>query len=281
LNVCIVCVCYNTYDAVKDYFDSINTSMQGVQLSLDLTVVLVDNSLQKDNQKIYKIQEAAKGFQLIYVANNNTGYFPGVIDGLAESEVDIYQYDYICVTNVDIRLPEIFFSTLFNIPKNPEIGVYAPSIITSNDQVDLNPKIMSRPKGWRLYLNKLIFSNYILYLVITNLNMTKKMYKGLVNKKQQEDTVNEKVKYIYAPHGSFMIFSKFYVQCVGLFDYPMFLFGEELYVAEMAKNNNLLIEYKQELVVMDQENVSTSQVSTKFLRMNHVKSLDYILKRFF
>ena len=85
---------------------------------------------------------------------------------------------------------------------------------------------------------------------------------------------------IYAAHGSFFIFSNNFFQYVSL-NFPMFLFGEELYIAEIARKNNLRTIYNNNLKVFDEENISTSKLrSSEYCRLNRI-ALQYILQEFF
>ena len=51
-------------------------------------------------------------------------------------------------------------------------------------------------------------------------------------------------KDVYAGHGSFIILTKYYLSKVGIVNYPVFLFCEEIYLAEMCRINNLLVRYE-------------------------------------
>jgi hypothetical protein len=63
-------------------------------------------------------------------------------------------------------------------------------------------------------------------------------------------------------------------------DYPIFLFGEEIYIAEKARESNLDIKYVPNLVINDTEHASTSLLNNKSYRSYNANALAYLLKTF-
>tara|TARA_A100001388_G_C28519121_1_gene380056 strand:- start:151 stop:507 length:357 start_codon:yes stop_codon:yes gene_type:complete len=98
---------------------------------------------------------------------------------------------------------------------------------------------------------------------------------------RKNDLSNQKIfKDIYAAHGSFFIFSDNFFKYISL-NFPIFLFGEELYIAELSRKNDLRIIYNNNLQVFDEENISTSQLrSSEYCRLNRI-ALQYILHEFY
>ena len=85
---------------------------------------------------------------------------------------------------------------------------------------------------------------------------------------------------IYAAHGSFFIFTNKFVKVENKFNYPVFLFGEEIYIAETAKANGLKTIYYPKLKIYDDEHASTSLMSSKFYRNSNYEALSYILAKY-
>ena len=50
---------------------------------------------------------------------------------------------------------------------------------------------------------------------------------------------SNEAKYIYAGHGSFIILTKAFFQNYSNIAYPMFLYGEEIYLAELIREKFL------------------------------------------
>ncbi|MNZ11427.1 hypothetical protein D3C78_282910 [compost metagenome] len=86
---------------------------------------------------------------------------------------------------------------------------------------------------------------------------------------------------MYGAHGSFMIFSRNYFRLGADVDYPRFLFGEEVFVAEQLRTHNLHIEHLPQLRIFDKEHASTSKVKFGFICGEHKKSYDYLYERFY
>jgi GT2 family glycosyltransferase len=66
---------------------------------------------------------------------------------------------------------------------------------------------------------------------------------------------------IYASHGSCMVFSRRYFASGGSIEYPVFLFGEEIFVAETARQLGLSVVHCPQLWVFDKEHASTGGVT--------------------
>lgn len=86
---------------------------------------------------------------------------------------------------------------------------------------------------------------------------------------------------IYAGHGSFMMFTNSFFQRYPRLDYPIFLFGEELYFAEVIKNLDMKVLYEPSLRVIDNEHVSTSTLKKKSYFKYNQESIKYILDTFY
>ena len=63
-------------------------------------------------------------------------------------------------------------------------------------------------------------------------------------------------KFIYAPHGSFIIFSKYYFNNSGYLDQNLTMYGEEFTTAEIAKSLEMSIYYEPDLEVTHVEHSS-------------------------
>src|SRR5690606_22306175 len=68
---------------------------------------------------------------------------------------------------------------------------------------------------------------------------------------------------IYAPHGSFVLFSRGYFENGGILDYPLPLYGEEIFVAETCRAIGADVVYVPEIEVQHDEHVSTRLLNSK------------------
>jgi GT2 family glycosyltransferase len=85
---------------------------------------------------------------------------------------------------------------------------------------------------------------------------------------------------IYAPHGAFMIFSRRYFEAGGYLDGNLFLYGEEISVAEICRSLGLAVIYEPSLCVVHNEHASTGKRITRFTYECQKKALAYITSRY-
>ncbi len=156
-----------------------------------------------------------------------------------------------------------------------EIGVVAPSIISNYRQADLNPKIIKKVPKAKFLIFKTIFSNDLLFRIQNKINTYKYRKKRILDKSVYH------MKNIYAPHGAFIIFTKEYFDRGGSFDYPIFLFGEEIFVAESCLQLSLHVVYDQELKILDNDHGSTGKEKIAFIRREHKKAIKFILDNYY
>src|SRR6185437_3069774 len=81
--------------------------------------------------------------------------------------------------------------------------------------------------------------------------------------KSTSDT-NGKREFIYAPHGSLIIFSRRFFEAGGYLDKDLFLYGEEISVAEMCRSLSLPVLYEPRLRVVHNEHQSTGKALSRF-----------------
>jgi GT2 family glycosyltransferase len=86
---------------------------------------------------------------------------------------------------------------------------------------------------------------------------------------------------IYAPHGSFLIFSSEYFRAGGSLDFPCFLFGEEVYLAEVLRKLGLDVVYEPSLEVVHQEHKSTKLVKSRELAQAVATAAAYCADTYF
>jgi len=270
--VCIIAVCYNAFEETVKYLDSIEEAYSQVA-DVELTVVLSDNSLKNVPGELI---EREMQFDYRYIKNDNVGYFPGFCLGL--EEVDKDEFDYIIISNVDLEMSVDFFVNLSKQSFSENVAVIAPAIISMADGRDLNPKILTRPSRKKLKLLMHLFSFPYFFRFYVALAKCKEFIKAKNNEPVLPDIKKEE---IYAPHGSFIIFTKEYSKIENGFDYPRFLFGEEVHVGEVVRRNNLKVEYNNTLVIRDIEHGSTSLAAVRFLSKHHVLSYKFLINKYF
>ena len=86
---------------------------------------------------------------------------------------------------------------------------------------------------------------------------------------------------IYAGHGSFMMLSKNFFEHYKKIEYPVFLFGEEIYLGELIRLAGMRARYVPSLEVIDMEHTSTGKMKKEFYYKCNKESIDYILDHFY
>ena len=256
----------------KDLFRFIREELQMLSY-VKWKAVVVDNG-SEDPKSLQKNLSEHKN--VIYLnPDENLGYLNGAAAGL-----DYYKSIYgnitpwIIVANTDIKIvKKDFLEILFSLQK--QLDMVGPSIVSSSSGAQLNPFLLTRIKKSKLKFLLIVFSFYPLYLVYQLLSIVKSR---LVNSKNK---LNLSSSVIYAMHGSFMIFKKSFFDKGGKLHYPSFLYEEEIYVAEQARQLNLIIMFEPSIELIHYEHSTTGTIKSikqfRFIR----NSIKYIINNFF
>jgi GT2 family glycosyltransferase len=278
MKISIFAVCHNSYQESFKFLESIDKSLKNNEIDLDL--FFIDNSTLESNKDINSIKKLQFNYKIHYFRSDNLGYFPSIASVIIKNNILVDNYDYTCISNVDLRLSKSFFQNMLNIQKQNKVGVYAPSIISLELNVNKNPKISKRPSRLKLQVNKLFFKFFLSHILLKFVNSLRLTLKESISRKKNSLVEKNFLKEIYAAHGSFLIFTKTYIQNENSFSYPIFLFGEEIYVAEIAKKHGLKIMYCPSLIIYDDEHASTSLISSKGYRKFNREALTYLLSKY-
>ncbi|WP_417662476.1 glycosyltransferase family 2 protein [Pseudomonas sp.] len=266
-SVCLICINYNSYNDLALYAESIRQAVSGVD-NINFTFCVVDNSIIDVDDKILSdLESNFPGYK--YFKLPNIGYLPGAYFAFTEL---CAIYDFTIVSNVDLELSSDFFKNLITSNHASNVGVIAPCIYSSHRCADLNPKIVSRVSKQQLKRTRDIFSSPFRFYLYGKLSEIKCK---IFQKKSVEGQL------IYAPHGSLMIFTAAYFKSGANINYPRFLFGEEVFVGESCLAFNLKVRYAPDIKVFDKDHGSTSLEKIAFISAHHVKSLNYLLDRYF
>lgn len=261
--IAIYCVNYHSYHSLTDYLSSIDKGVGNIIDDSTVQVIVADNTVPC-SQVNYETQN----FKLeVIPTGENKGYFGAIRHVMEHCPPD--NYDYIIISNVDILLSETFFSHLISYKTTIDTGWIAPRIYSRTLNMDFNPQALQRYSYNKMKALRLLFKYPLL------LHLKQKLLH-----QYREIKVNEAGP-IYAGHGSLIILTtEFFRQC-GIINYPVFLYGEEIYLAEMCQRNQLKVIYAPQIEVYDIGKVSTGQIPTKqYCRYNYL-ALDYLIHHFF
>jgi len=280
IRVCILCVCYNSYTEALYYISSINSKINADEVDLDL--FFIDNSSEVDDIAVEELKSKTYNFNLNYVKNQNIGYFPSAAAVVEKLAICLKSYDYTIISNVDLSVSDDFFSNLQELNITESVGAIAPTIYSKALDVDRNPKIYKKPSFLKLNLLRFLFRAPLTHLLLKLINQYRlklRQYLKLNVSKINHSNVSNNVK-IYAGHGSFLILTKNLCASLGNLNYPVFLFGEEIYIGETCIRFGLDVVFNPKLVIYDSEHVSTGLMQSSEYRKFNADALDYILKTY-
>lgn len=280
MRLLFLCVNHNTHQNFDRYFSSILAADNDGQV----TVVLLDNSefVSAELTKFYENKmKCCETF--IYIRVPNHGYLGTVQNFLQnDNQVNIGAFDFICVSNVDLEISANFLEVLQTQASSLPIavGMIAPSIIT-RAQIDKNPKIYNRPTSGALKIRRFLFSNVFTHFALNLIHQFKKRVQKYNSISQNTGSAAAPEKIIYAAHGSFLMFTKQSFDILTNETYPVFLFGEEIYLAERLQQMKLDTQYIPSLVISDTEHASTGLLKKSRYRQYNRDALTFLINEYF
>jgi GT2 family glycosyltransferase len=248
---------------------------------IDITIVLVDNSEETDGTTLFDKVRSESQDVMCVKPPRNLGYFGGARLGLNEYLATGARLpDWVLVSNVDVRFGNCpFFDHLCNTVYGEDVGVVAPSICSESSQYDYNPYMVSRPSKLKVRFYTLLYRSvhvFTFYRLLSH--MKSKLGQALTSKLNCN---NKESKIIYAPYGALIIFSKTFFLRGGSLDYPAFLFNEELYIAEIARDVGAYVVYDPNLQVFHEEHTSTKWLDSHKSVSYRYDSAVFIAERYF
>jgi len=245
--ILILCVNYNSYSELTNYLQSIETAAKAASQLVSVDVFVGDNTTV--NQ-----QAILKDYNYIHVSvfpyYQNIGYIgcaSAMFHELSQDQAN--KYDFVFISNVDLLLSETFFIEL-NPIESKTAGWIVPSVYTIGTRKNENPFMLVRPTRLKMFLLQMLYSFPLLY----------GLYEFIYRFRHKEINLlmnQEQGRSIYAGHGSIMIFTKQFVLDNLDMSFPGFMYGEEIYFAELVRQSQLTTGYYPQLVVNNIGNVST------------------------
>jgi len=272
--VLLICVKYGSDTETAQYLDS----LRGLRGQRNLQVLVVDNTAGTGlpgpptelNLTCLRSQE-------------NLGYFGGARSGLSHYLQQHPLPDWVIVSNVDLLIADSQFLEKLASLARPRLGVVAPSIRSALTGRDQNPFMRNRPSAARMHLYKWLFRSWFLLNAYELMSAVFHKLRSASSPRPAApaDLHKHRGVTIYAPHGSFLIFSNEYFRAGGDLGFPCFLFGEEVYLAEAVRKLGLDVVYEPSLEVVHQEHKSTRLVKSRNLARVVASSAAYCADTYF
>jgi GT2 family glycosyltransferase len=274
--VLVICVKYGSDPETEQYLESLR-KLQGQR---NLQILVVDNTVG-----VRWSEPATERNLTVIRLEENLGYFGGARSGLSLYLREHRLPDWVIVSNVDLLIADSqFLDKLAALRARPRLGIVAPSIRSALTGRNQNPFIRTRPSAARMHAYKWMFRSWLVLNVYELATAAFHKLRSASRKRPGASAGSgrhDSGGIIYAPHGSFLIFSSEYFRAGGNLDFPCFLFGEEVYLAETLRKLGLDVVYEPSLEVIHQEHKSTSLVKSHKLARAVASSAAYCADTYF
>lgn len=270
--ILLICVNYNSYEALKSFLGSVDRAAYKAETMCHVRVWIADNSEEKQTIET----DTYKHVDCYYFTCENEGYI-GTVEKLLKQNnwKDLNNTDYLIISNVDICFAEDTLTQIASI-SDSTIGWIAPRIYSKCRNTEENPQAIYRYSKTKLCLMRWIYSHPTLYKIYRQT-----IHQLFQNHRNQLTTQQHQLD-IYAGNGSIFIFTKAFMDKITPFHYPCFLYGEELFFAELVRNNQLKTIYCPNIYIENSTpNVSTRNLGYEKRCLYTGKAIDYILTTFY
>jgi GT2 family glycosyltransferase len=262
----VLAVNYESSDVVDQFLASLADAV-----TPDVSVRVLDNS----ERDIVDPARAARAFGdkhalEVHRMPKNLGYFGAAAYGHEEFVRQHGEPAWTIVCNVDLVIDQAFFRKLHT--QAPD--VIAPAILADRTGADQNPHLARRISKTRLRIYEALFSHPRIYA----------WYEYAAAWKASRQTGAKRLQSpvrIYAPHGACIIFPRSYFEAGGTLKHPAFLYGEELFVGEMARSLGIAVRHEPSLIVRHKHQVSTSSIGAARRSEFSRQAVRAILDRFY
>ena len=266
--IIIASVNHNSYTQLYNFLTSVDKAAKRVKGQAIVEVFVGDNSTSRQ-----VVDYKAIHYRLSVLVAPNNGYL-GTVRYLLRQRPDIMNADFFIISNVDVFLTTDCFSNLLSfVSQNNDsrsIGWIAPAIISETLNCDLNPQATKRYSLNKLRLLRIAYTFPFIHRLYT-----------LTLHKAKNKTKSHQPADIYAGHGSFIILTRAFLQHCPSLDYPIFLYGEEIFLAEQCAHHRLLVKYVPSIVIFDIGKVSTGKMPSSFYYRYNRQAMDYLINTFY
>ena len=267
VDYCFVIVNYKVPQDSLDFIDSVNETLD----KKNYLICIVDNDGSFSKYKnIYK--------NVWYIkSKTNVDYLSGLGLGynFIKKKFPKIKVKYFFLSNADIKLTPSFKKNIDSI--NPKIyDCIAPNIINLNTKLGdpyQNPYLLKKPTEIYLKFMKIIYSNYLFFVIYEWLSIQKSK---ITKRTQKKDNQQKK---IYSPYGSFIGFSTKFISKFN-FDHKCEGGGIELIFSYELNNKKIDCYYFPNLSVFHKNKSSYSFLKKRDIFIKVKNTYEYIYNLF-
>lgn len=266
----IILVNYQSDACIYQYIEMLLNTANFQELE-----IIITNNKAVDSVRLNNFCQRFTNIKILE-PSQNLGYLGGAHFALRYYLETVKKLpQFVILSNPDIEIVDKdFFSQLSTIQEEAE--VLGPQIISVYKGDNQNPFYKNRISQRKLKLIRFVTTNTALYTGYRFLFNLKKLLKPSF----QDNNRTEAIR-VYAVHGAFIIFRDTFFKNGGTLDYRLFLFGEEIYIAEMCRKFNMKMLYIPTLKVRHHEHQMTGTLKTKQLIGYLNQSIQFLLEDFF
>jgi GT2 family glycosyltransferase len=257
--------------------------LQSMKARKEVRLIIADNSTSAE--EVAPIRAAIQGFADVELLESptNRGYFGGARFALDRYLAQGHKLpDWVIVCNHDILIEDKDFFTKLLREDPKTAGVIAPCIQALPGRVDQNPFMRHRPSRLRWTQLRFISSHYAVAAIWDWFWRRKSALRSRLRRWRPKSFLRDPTRResIYAAQGSFFIFSRRYFETGGFLDGNLFLYGEEISVAEICRSLRLPVVYEPSLWVLHNEHQSTGTILNRFTYECQKNALQYLTSRY-
>lgn len=269
-HIMVFCVNYGSYESLRTFMTSVDEAARVAEGKCHVTLCVGDNTA-KDWEGIPEdITPHCTVRSFPYHLNH--GYLGCAFRMMSEvGWEEVSKASFCIISNVDLTIAPDFFLTLANTDWPTDAAWLAPDIYTERLQRHDNPFMTHRPRKRDFLRWQLLYRWPALY------GLLEKVY----NLKRAHHSVSDKQTVIYAGHGSLMVFTGRFMAKHAFLQFPAFMYGEEIFFAELARRDKLRTYYAPSLHVSNTGRVSTGKNDFRWLCRQNRQSLDTLKRTYF
>lgn len=254
--------------------------------NINLGIVIVDNNSPNNTGAILKKKYSSTKNIHVILNDKNLGFAKGQNIGFKFAK-DNLNPDFIALCNNDIlMIQKDFFEIIISEYEKEHYSLIGPKIL-NNDSIQAYSPIL---KDERVLKKELLKYRILYCMYFLRIDFIRKIYlkiKFLIFK-NRNDIRNkydfDKKKKNVCLQGSFMIFSKLYIDRFDGINDKTFFYKEEQFIARRLFKNNMISIYEPKLYVRHNNGISTASLNKNerkkniFIYKNQIYSIKQLLK---
>ncbi|MFT4147285.1 MAG: glycosyltransferase [Micrococcaceae bacterium] len=242
-------------------------------------IYIVDNS--ENTEELQKLSELTLDDRVTIIDSQKNRGFLGASAYCYNNFIThkMEKKDLVVISNLDLQLGSSQeLSKIIECNNTYDnVGVFAPDIVSVKRNDHQNPMLNSRPSKRAMQLRKLMFHNTLTTQLVT----TADIYSAPIRDKFKKDTTTLEERSIYAAHGSFMIITEAFFAKGGTLDYKIFLFDEEIFIAEQCRKLDLLVKFIPSVKIVHISNATFGTKRSKKVLQSKVDATQESFKTLF